>query len=249
MHNQSSNLFIPASILIGSLIIAGAIMAGSPANTRTISGFVIPPVGDVPSPIQKQPSPVPAQTIDAAKVSSAGNPYLGNPKAPVTIAYWYDYQCPFCQKNEQAVMNSLINEYVNTGKVRIVFKDLQFLGRDSQTLGVTARAVWDVAPSKYYLWHKGVIDNQGQENSGWATADKIMSISTVVLGDIEAERVVKLATTNATIYQKALDADKTEGSALGIDSTPTMVIGKTVLIGAQSYSQVKTAIDAALAGK
>ena len=66
-------------------------------------------------------------------------------------------------------MPQLKKDYIDTGKIRIVYKDLQFLGPDSTTLGQVSRAVWQLAPSKFADWHKAVYDNQGQEKTGWAT--------------------------------------------------------------------------------
>ena len=146
-------------------------------------------------------------------------------------------------------MPQLIKDYVNTGKAKLVFKDFQFLGPDSQTLGQFSRAVWAVAPDKFYDWHKAIYDNQGTENTGWATHDKIMSITTSVLGASLANQVNQLVTTNGAEYQKEMDADKAEGSGFGVTGTPSFIIGKQLIIGAQPYAAIKQVIDLTLAGK
>ncbi len=146
-------------------------------------------------------------------------------------------------------MPQLVKDYADTGKVKIVFKDYQFLGADSQTLGLASRAVWDVAPNKFYQWHKMVYDNQGTENSGWATKEKILSITSSALGASNADKVMQLMTTNATSYQKEMDADKAEGMALGVNGTPAFVIGKQFVSGAQPYAQIQAAVERALASK
>ncbi|MBI2023890.1 thioredoxin domain-containing protein [Candidatus Giovannonibacteria bacterium] len=74
-------------------------------------------------------------TVSAAiivDVDIKNEPFIGDPNAPVTIAYWSDFQCPFCQRFEQNTLPTLVDQYVKTGKVKIVFKDFQFLGPDSQ---------------------------------------------------------------------------------------------------------------------
>src|SRR5260221_13731001 len=101
----------------------------------------------------------PATTsADVTKVSQEGVPFIGRPDAPVVMAYWYDYQCPYCRQQEENVMPQLIEDYVKPGKVKILFKDFAFLGPDSQTAGLAARAVWAIAPDKFYDWHKAVFD-------------------------------------------------------------------------------------------
>ncbi len=236
--NKLNKLSIPVAIVIAGAIIGGAIILG--LGNRGASQ------GATATANPQQPT---AQAVDISKVNIAGEPFIGNANAPLTIAYWYDYQCPFCQRNEETTMPQIIKDYVDTGKVKIVFKDWQFLGPDSQTLGQYSRAVWAVAPDKFYQWHKAIYDNQGTENTGWATQSKILSITTNVLGANDTAKVSQLVKTNGTAYQKEMDADKAEGTAFGVTGTPSFVIGKQLIIGAQPYAVIKQVIDLTLAGK
>ena len=144
-------------------------------------------------------------------------------------------------------MTQLMNDYVKTGKVKVVFKDFQFLGPDSQTAGLAERAVWEVAPDKFYTWHKAMYDKQDNENGGWGNKTDILAL-TKSLG-IDSAKVEQLMTSKAAEYQKAMDADKAEGGAFGINGTPGSIIGKNLISGAQPYSAVKQLIDLALEGK
>jgi len=230
---------ISVSIIVGAIIIAGSILwAGghfSPGITTNNNGVVTAP---------SQPT---NPTVDGSKVKTAGEPFVGNPNAKITLAYWFDYQCPFCKQNEQSVIPSIVSDYVNSGKVKIVFKDFAFLGPDSTTLAINERAVWDVDQSKFYAWHKAIFDNQGQEGSGWAsTQTKIDAITTQVLGATETARVDGLVISKANIYTAEINADKTEGAAFGVTGTPSIVVGKQLIVGAEPYSNIKSAIDAAL---
>ncbi len=190
-----------------------------------------------------------AQTPDSSKVKTEGEAYLGNVAAPLVVAFWSDYQCPYCQKAEQEVLPQIIKDYVNTGKVRLVFKEYAFLGADSQTLAKFSRAVWNAVPAKYYTWHKAMYDNQGQENSGWATEAKIMEITTKAIGVTDANKSLVLFKANNAQYQQEIDASKAEGVNFGITGTPGTIIGKKYISGADTYANFKAAIDAELAGK
>ncbi|MHB1163227.1 MAG: DsbA family protein [Minisyncoccota bacterium] len=225
----------PVSIVLAGILIGGAVLWSNahPGPTRSANPG----------------QPTPAQTADISKVQITGDPFIGNPNAPVTIAYWFDYQCPFCKQNEETAMPQIITDYVNTGKVKIIFKDYQFLGADSQTLGQTAHAVWDIAPDKFYAWHKAVYDNQGTENTGWATAEKIRSITEGVLGASTTDKVLALVKSRGAEYQKGMDADKTEGAGFGVTGTPSFIIGKQLIIGAVPYSQLQGAIETVLKNK
>ncbi len=220
--------------MLAGVLIGGAVLWGNAHPSATVTTGA--------AATAQQPT---APAVDVSKVKTAGEPFIGNPNAHITIAYWFDYQCPFCKQNEETVMPQIISDYVNTGKARIVFKDFEFLGADSQTLGQTGRAVWEVAPDKFYQWHKAVYDNSGTENTGWATPAKIRSITEGVLGVATTNQVLALVASKGTEYQKAMDADKAEGSAFGINGTPGFIIGKQLVSGAQPYAQLKAAIDAA----
>lgn len=187
-----------------------------------------------------------AQVADIGKVGVTGDPYIGSADAPVIMAYWYDYQCPFCQRHEMETMPAIVRKYVDTGKLKIVFKDFQFLGEDSQTLGEYSRAVWEIAPEKFYKWHKAIYENQGTENTGWATEATIEGLTTAVLGQNDTRGVTALVKQKGAEYRREMDADKAEGGALGVSGTPAAIIGKELISGAQPSSAFEAAIEKAL---
>ena len=229
-----SKISTPIAIVIAGVIIAGAVIWGTSRSATA------------PTQVANSPQEQTAPAVDSTKVNTTGNPVIGNVNAALTIAYWYDYQCPFCKQNEEIAMPQLVKDYVDTGKAKVVFKDFQFLGEDSQTLGQYSRAVWAVAPDKFYKWHKFVYDNQGTENTGWATQTKIRSLTTGVLGASDTAKVEQLVKTNGGAYQKQMDADKAEGTGDGVNGTPAMIIGKQLVSGAVPYAQIQAAVETAL---
>jgi protein-disulfide isomerase len=232
------------SIGIGAAIItAGAMIAVALIIALHSSGSA------AITPTTAPTTPQATVAVDASKVNTVNEPYIGNANAPVTIAYWFDYQCPFCKQNELQTMPEIVTNYVDTGKVKIVFKDFAFLGPDSQTLGQYGRAVWAEDPAKFEAWHDTVFADQGTENTGWATQSEINSIDTKVLGASEAATVTQLVKTNGATYQKEMDADKAEAGTFGIQGTPAFIIGKQLITGAQPYAQFQAAIETALSGK
>ena len=236
---QQNNLSIPVAIIIAGVIIAGAVYLSTSksANTTAVNTQGQQAVAQQPQ----------RQAVDIAKVKTAGEPFVGNPNAPVTMAYWLDYQCPFCRRFEEDAITQIVDDYVKTGKVKVVFKDFQFLGPDSQTAGLAGRAVWDVAPDKFYTWHKAMYDKQDNENGGWGNKADILALTKSV--GIDSAKVEQLMASNVTKYQKAIDDDKAEGGAFGINGTPGSIVGKNLISGAQPYAAVKQIIDLTLQGK
>ncbi len=185
-------------------------------------------------------------SADISKLNTTTDPFVGDAKAPA-IAFWSDYQCPFCKQVDEGAMAQIYDEYVKTGKLKIVYKDFVFLGDDSVTAALATRAVWEVAPDKFYQWHEAMFGKQDGENSGWGNKNDILAL-TQSLG-IDSVKVGGLMDQKKDEYQKAIDADKAEGGTQGIKATPSFVVGKQFIEGAQPYATIKAAIDTALAGK
>jgi len=112
---------------------------------------------------------------------------LGRPDAPVTLVEYADLQCPYCGVWARETLPQLVREYVRTGKVKLVFRGLAFVGPDSATGLTTALA----AANQGRLWQ--VVDlvyaNQGEENSGWLDDELLRSIGGQLPGlDVDRSR-------------------------------------------------------------
>lgn len=95
--------------------------------------------------------------VDIKNVKVAGSPFIGDANAPVVIVEWFDYQCGYCKKFDAETLPSIIKNYVETGKVKVVFKDFQFLSPMSETAGIYGKAVWELYPEKYFAWHEAMM--------------------------------------------------------------------------------------------
>ncbi len=233
---SSRDLLTPVAIIIAGAMISGSIVWTSrmaPPPGESVAGVAAP---------QGQP---PQPSADIANVNIEGAPFIGKADAPVVMAYWFDYQCPYCKQEEETSFPQLIKDYVDTGKLKIVFKDFAFLGPDSQTAGLAARAVWDVAPDKFQEWHKAMFDHQDDENSGWGNKTDILALTKSIDG-IDAAKVEEYMTSRAADYAKAIQADASEGNAMGVGGTPSTLVGTNMMVGAQPYEQLKAAVDAML---
>src|SRR3954447_22514492 len=105
---------------------------------------------------------------------------LGNPKAPVTMTEFAGLQCPFCRRYTTDVLPTLVRDYVRTGKVKMVFRDIAFLGSDSVTAGRAAAAAG--AQGKLWQFVDAFYADQGDENSGYVTDDFVRGIAQKVPG-------------------------------------------------------------------
>lgn len=216
---------VPLAILLGAVVIAFALAFGR---------------GGVPSDGGAQ-----AVKVDIAEVKVDVSPHVGDQNAPVTIAMWFDYQCPFCKRFDLDALKQVYDNYVVNGKVKIVYKDFQFLGPDSETAGLFARAVWDAYPDKFYTWFGAMMEAQDEEHAGFGDAASVKKLTATIPG-IDVARVEKLTVDKKDVYLAAMTADRAEGQSFGINGTPATIVGQQVFSGAQPYAAIQAAIDAEL---
>jgi protein-disulfide isomerase len=147
---------------------------------------------------------------------------LGSAKAPVTLVEYADLQCPYCGQWARGTLPTLVERYVRTGKLRIVFNGLAFVGPESNTALRTALAagrhghLWDVVD--------GLYARQGQENSGWVTDDLIREVAGGVPG-LDADKLLSERWNDGIAGEIARAAET--ASMHGISSTPSFQLGPT----------------------
>ena len=233
----------PGDILIPlAIIIAGGMVSGSIVWTSQQAAVQTAALAPADTAAPAEP---PAPPADIADVKLDGAAYIGKADAPVVMAYWFDYQCPYCKQEEETVFPQLMKDYVEPGKLKIVFKDFAFLGPDSDVASRAARAVWQVAPDKFQQWHQAMFDHQDQENAGWGNQDDILALTGTIPG-IDVDKVKAVMTDKATDFTNAMQADANEGYSMGVGGTPSFLVGKQMMVGAQPYERLKAAIDAEL---
>jgi len=208
------------AVLVGALIIGGAFAFGQGGDRA-----------------EKAPEPV---AVDIKDVKLDTGPYVGPKGAPVTIAVWFDYQCSFCKQYETTTLQEVVTSYGD--KVRIVYKDFQFLGAASNDSALYSRAVWDAYPDRWHEWFDGMFASGEESTLNQAAMDALSSR----LG-LDTERINKLLADKRAEYQEAVDADRAEGQSFGINGTPGTIVGTTLVSGAQPFANIKELIDAELA--
>jgi protein-disulfide isomerase len=230
--NETNKYFLPAAVILAGLFIAGAVMWNGSK----------PAVAPTPSAGSGQAG----AAVDIKNVKTDGDPFIGQANAPVTIAFWSDFQCPFCKSFELNTFPQIVKDYVDTGKVKIVMMDFTFLGNDSTTAALYSRSIWKLYPSQYMTWRTAMYTAQDQEgDQGFGNAASIDKLDATISG-IDAKKVTDDVKANTTVYQAAVDADKAEAQKAGVNATPGFVIGTQAILGAYPYATFKTALDALL---
>ena len=174
-----------------------------------------------------------------------GSPAMGRSDAPVTVVEFSDFECPYCRRFHDRVLIPLKRDYIDKGLVRFVHKDLPLpFHRQADLAARIARC--SQQDGQYWQAYQRLFDRQNCLGCEGPAA----------IVSAETDRQARLRRCAATQQTRILvNTDRSEASLLGIQATPTFVIGPTVsddlhrgrvLEGALPWPSFKKEIDQAL---
>jgi protein-disulfide isomerase len=148
---------------------------------------------------------------------------LGQPAAPVTLAYFADLQCPYCRDFSLEVLPSIIGRWVGAGKLRIESHALQAATREPEVF--MAQQVAALAAGKQdRAWHfiETFYAKQGEENSGYVSDAYLQGIA----GQVTGLDLARWASDrqDPTLANEIVGDERTAENA-GLTGTPSFLIG------------------------
>jgi protein-disulfide isomerase len=174
------------------------------------------------------PAPTSTTTVSSGGAATTSDPFagipqqgvtLGDPNAPVELIEFADLQCPYCAIVNKELIPSLVQRYVRTGQVKLVFRTLMFVGPDSKRLAQAAAAMG--LQDRLWQFVHLAFQRQGRENSGYADDAFITSVAKAVAG-ADVSRVMADRTSpaaDAVLREASAEADR-----LGVRATPTFFV-------------------------
>ena len=159
-----------------------------------------------------------SKLLTISKLIENGSPILGNSDAVITILEWGDYQCTFCYKFHQNTLGIIDNDFIQTGKVKIVFKDFTLNGPDSILAAEASYCAED--QGKYWQYHNELYKNWGGEKTGWITRDSLDRFAITV----ELDLLEFNACLDIHKYQNRVITHYEFGKEIGIDATPSFLV-------------------------
>jgi protein-disulfide isomerase len=190
-----------------------------------------PELAVAPTPTIQESGPA---KITAATFMENGSPILGDPNAPITVVEFGDYQCFFCNKFFHETEDSLLKNYVETGKVKVIFKDFTIIGADSITAANAAHCASD--QGKFWEYHDTLYNHWTGENNGWASSDNLLQFAGEL--GLDTDEFSKCMTDSK--YAQSIVNSNQDAKDLGLTGTPAFfIIGPdnkvTKIGGAQPY--------------
>jgi protein-disulfide isomerase len=178
------------------------------------------------------------ETEAASPIAEAGRPTLGPADAPVKIAVYSDFGCPYCQQHDQDVEPGLIDDYVRDGQVRLEWHDVPFQGEASMRLAIAARAAHE--QDRFWPFKEAAFGTDGRD----ASPERLRSLASEAGLDVERfERDLE-----DPALELAVRRDQQQAMEIGVRATPAFVVGDQALIGLQPRSAFDEALEDLLPG-
>jgi protein-disulfide isomerase len=173
-----------------------------------------------------------------ALFSSKHQVVLGNPSGDVTFVEFFDYNCPYCKR----AMADMLTLLEHDQKLKIVLKEFPVLGPGSVEAAQVAIAVHmqDKTGKKYLEFHKKLLSTRGQ-------ADRARALEIAKEIGMDVTQIEK--DMNSPEVKAALDESMKLADALGLNGTPSYVIGDNVIVGAVGLPGLQEKINTARCGK
>ncbi|MGY5139840.1 MAG: DsbA family protein [Candidatus Nitrosopumilus sp. Bin_571-38] len=174
--------------------------------------------------------------------TAMGSPILGDPSAPITIVEFGDYQCHQCYNWFHNTKPAIFQEYIETGKVNLVFVDLAFLGRDSPKAAQATYCAED--QEMYWEYHDTLYTSQESKiDSGWANTERLKAFAF----NMELDMELFDSCLDSGKYSKRVQYNSQQARDHGVRGTPGFFIvgpdGQEQLGGAQPFSVFKQILD------
>jgi len=162
---------------------------------------------------------------------------LGNPKGDVTMVEFFDYNCGYCKR----ALSDMLTLLKTDPNLKIVLKEYPVLGPGSveaAQVAVAAR-MQDRSGKKYLDFHQRLLGGHGP-------ADKARALAAAKDAGFDMARIEKDMASDEV--RDTLKENMKVADAIGLNGTPSYIIGSDVVIGAQGYDVLKEKVEAARKG-
>ncbi|WP_428327194.1 thioredoxin domain-containing protein [Nitrosopumilus sp.] len=250
----SQNKSKPSGLIIGLIIAVGAaaFFAGMYVSNMNSNQISQEDLDDAIAKLElkmlqnRLPTEQPSAPV---KISADDDPIIGNPDAPITIIEFSDFQCPFCARFHVQTLPLLLEEYIEQGKVKLVFRDFPIQSIHPNALPASVAAECANEQGQFKAMHDMLFDNQGQ----WSNQDTVdaLSLFSQYATQIQLDQETFDSCLTSGKYIEEIRNDLEDGRSYDVTGTPGFFVGNdeigyVELKGAQPFESFKKVIDAQL---
>jgi protein-disulfide isomerase len=183
--------------------------------------------------------------IDFSLFSAKATALLGSPSATVTLVEFGDYQCFHCNKFFHNAESEIEKNYIDTGKVKMIFKDFTIIGEDSFSAAHASHCASE--EGLFWEYHDTLYNHWTGENNGWASYDNLVEFAKEI--GIDENRFEECMKDGR--YNSVIEENNSHAKSLGIRGTPAFFIispnGEvTRVVGSQPYEVFEKIFESAL---
>jgi protein-disulfide isomerase len=161
---------------------------------------------------------------------------FGNPAAPITIEIYSDFGCPFCKELHEKVLPQLTRDFIDKGKVYLVFREFPLVQAHPHTMEASIFATAAARAGKY----QPVADELFRTQQDWMSTGNVWSAVASVLSPAERKQVEQLAKDPSVREEVRRNTDEAHNA--GVKSLPTMIVthkgSRYPISGAQNYALI-----------
>ncbi len=252
-QNSNSASNNPATTIAASIVVAAVLISGSVfyntkvlitqlkgdnvlANSETQQGLGNQGGGEQVLGQQILPDTGPVEVPERSNAAT-----LGKSTAPVTIVEFTDFQCPFCQRFYNDTYKKLVQKYVDTGKVKFVFRHYPLTFHQNAIIAGQAAECANLqgkfVPYHDVLFTKGQGDGTGLDSASLKIYAKDLGLNT--------QKFNSCLDNNET--RQTVTDDMDAGTRVGVTGTPTFFINGQRIVGAMPTANFEQIIEQELA--
>jgi protein-disulfide isomerase len=244
MNRQTIRALI--SLLVATVFVAGATAARAQGMTSEQAQQMLDELKQIRQILERQPA-APGQAApvdDKVSMQLNGGYSLGKADAPLVMVEFTDLQCPFCQQFHNNVFAQIKQNFIDTGKLRFVSKDFPLDFHENARRAATAARCAGEQGKYWEMRHLMIV------NADKLQADKLISYAGMV--KLDDKKFRECVTFDK--FRPEIDKDIAEATAVGVNGTPTFVLGRMKdgklegvrIVGAMPYADFDAKITGML---
>ena len=218
-----------------------------PAPSQTAAPPVQTPAAETPTaeaPADETPVPGTESTPEATReplIPLDDDPVLGSPDAPVTLIEYSEYLCPYCQRFVLETLPLIEEQYIDTGKVKLIFRDFPVHGQPAVAMALVAECAADQGKfweMHYILWER---------TDEWSQSEDLLATIQGYADELGLDQDEYMSCLEQGAPIDKIREDYELGAQDGVNATPTFFINGIEIRGAQPFEEFQRVIEAELA--
>jgi len=234
---------MPLNLRIIALALLAACKGAEDARAKTPPATAATPSpATAPAPAGNASAPTGVSTTDPLVAHADSARIRGNPSAKVWMILASDFQCPYCKMWHDSTDLIIRREYVDNGKVRLAFVNFP-LNIHPNAVPAAEYAMCAAAQDKFWQMHDALFAAQDK----WVPLSDPAPALDQVAASVGADMNALKACVSSHKMLPLIEADHEKAARAGVRATPSFFIGNQMLEGVQPASELRKALDAALA--